>query len=90
MALLAQAAFNLANLGYQRDRMLQLGTEYYTSAMEKLRLSPMEQQKDYGTFVTCIMTLMFGGRLLSQGTEVYKQGSLAASSEVQVLSSTTA
>lgn len=59
MALLAQAAFNLAHLGCQHQRMLELAIKYYASAMEELRFSLMEQQKDYGTFIACIMTLMF-------------------------------
>jgi len=58
-ALLAQAAFNLAHLGQNRERMLELATKFYTSAMKDLRNGLMTNHKDYGSFIAAIMTLMF-------------------------------
>jgi hypothetical protein len=57
-ALLAQAAYNLAYLDCGKERMLNLAANYYTSAISDLRQGLLDQQKDYGTFVASVMTLV--------------------------------
>ena len=63
--LLAKAASTLANLDCGQKRMFNLAASYYTSAMGDVRKSLKEQERDYGSFIASIMTLMMAEVCLS-------------------------
>jgi hypothetical protein len=66
----AQAAFHLAQLRCDSDKMQALGTNRYVFAMEQLRESIAEESKDYSTFLAAAITLMMVEVMSSFSTAV--------------------
>lgn len=57
-ALLAHSAFNLAQLGVDKDQMQSLATKYYILAIRRLRAGIEHDKGQYAYTVAVIMTLM--------------------------------
>jgi hypothetical protein len=65
-ALLAHSAFNLAQLGVDKDQMQTLATKYYILAIRQLRASIEHDKRQYAYTMAVIMTLMMAEVCLTQ------------------------
>jgi len=57
-AILAQAAGNLAHLGYRREDMLGLATGFYARAMKQLRERLQDADNDFTAILASVLTLI--------------------------------